>query len=178
MAVILGAFWEASDSEPSLPAVAGRLESALVRAGERGRATDISECFATCVIAEIPPGRDSLHILNRGHPEPLLLDATGGVTKLHPGEFALPLGLGNLSTHTSGPDQWPFPRDSTLLLYTDGLSESRGASGDFYDPVRHLEGRTFSSPGLLLASVAADVRRHTSGARDDDMALMAVTRSP
>ncbi len=176
--VVLGAFWEAADSEPSLPALADCLEKARIRAGERGDAADISECFATCVLAEIPPGGDSLRILNRGHPEPLLLDAAGGVTALHPGEFALPLGLGHLGAGTSRPDQWPFPPDSTLLLYTDGLTESRDAAGDFYDPVLHLEGRAFSSPGPLLASIAADVHRHVNGARDDDMALLAVTRSP
>ncbi|MFJ2153975.1 PP2C family protein-serine/threonine phosphatase [Streptomyces microflavus] len=178
VAVILGAFWEAADSEPSLPALADRLEKALIRAGERGKAADASECFATCVLAEIPPGGDSLRILNRGHPEPLLLDAAGGVTALHPGEFALPLGLGHLGAGPSRSDQWQFPPDSTLLLYTDGLTESRDAAGDFYDPVLYLEGRTFSSPGPLLASIAADVRRHTNEARDDDMALLAATRSP
>lgn len=176
--VILGAFWEAADSEPSLPALADRLEKALIRAGERGKAADASECFATCVLAEIPSGGDSLHILNRGHPEPFLLDAAGGVKALHPGEFALPLGLGHLGAGPSRPDRWPFPPDSTLLLYTDGLTESRDAASDFYDPVLHLEGRAFSSPRPLLASIAADVRRHTNGARDDDMALLAVTRSP
>ncbi|WP_405435024.1 PP2C family protein-serine/threonine phosphatase [Streptomyces anulatus] len=177
VAVVLGAFWEAADTEPCLPTLADRLEKALIRGAERRRAPDISESFATCVLAEIPPGQHSLHILNRGHPEPFLLDAAGGITKLHPGEFALPLGLGHLSAHTCRPDQWSFPPGSTLLLYTDGLSESRDAAGDFYAPARHLEGRKFSSPETLLTSVAEDVRRHTNGARDDDMALLAITNS-
>ncbi|MFD6801663.1 PP2C family protein-serine/threonine phosphatase [Streptomyces cyaneofuscatus] len=177
VAVLLGAFWEAADSEPSLPTLADRLEKALIRAGNRRRATDNTECFATCVLAEIPPHQDSLRILNRGHPEPLLLDTTGGATPLRPDEFALPLGLGHLSTHTTGPDQWPFPPGSTLLLYTDGLTESRNATGNFHDPIRHLKGKAFSSPENLLTSIAADVHRYTNGARDDDMALLAVTRS-
>ncbi|MEV1087116.1 SpoIIE family protein phosphatase [Streptomyces microflavus] len=71
-----------------------------------------------------------------------------------------------------------LPTGSTLLLYTDGLSGSRDATGDFYDPVRHLKGRTFRSPEALLASVAEDVRRHMNGARDDDMALLAITNTP
>ncbi|MEV3898572.1 PP2C family protein-serine/threonine phosphatase [Streptomyces anulatus] len=177
VAVILGAFWEAADSEPCLPALADRLEKALIRGAERRRAPDISESFATCILAEIPPGQHSLRILNRGHPEPFFLDAAGEVTKLHPGEFALPLGLGHLSAQTCRSDQWPFPPDSTLLLYTDGLTESRDTAGDFYDPARHLEGREFSSPETLLTSIAEDVRRYTNGARDDDMALLAVSRS-
>ncbi|MCX4521989.1 MULTISPECIES: PP2C family protein-serine/threonine phosphatase [Streptomyces] len=176
VAVVLGAFWEAADSEPCLPTLADRLEKALIRGAERRRAADSSESFATCVLGEIPPGRHILRILNRGHPEPFLLDAAGGVTKLSPREFALPLGLGHLNVRACQPDQWPLPPDSTLLLYTDGLSESRDAPGDFYDPVRHLEGRIFSSPEALLASVTKDVRRHTNGARDDDMALLAITR--
>ncbi|MGW3335708.1 PP2C family protein-serine/threonine phosphatase [Streptomyces rubiginosohelvolus] len=178
VAVILGAFWEAADSEPALPALADRLEKALIRGAERSSSPDASEGFATCVLAEIPPDRHSLYLLNRGHPEPILLNTAGDVTKLHPAEFALPLGLGHLSTRTSQPNQWLFPPDSTLLLYTDGLTESRDANGDFYDPVQPLKGRTFSSPEALLASVTADVGRHTDGARDDDMALLAITNTP
>ncbi|MER5964292.1 PP2C family protein-serine/threonine phosphatase [Streptomyces sp. NPDC002057] len=178
VSVILGAFWEAADSEPSLPDLANRLENALVREGARREGMDTSEGFTTCVLVEIPPGHGSLRVLNRGHPEPLLLGPAGTVTALRPGEFSLPLGLGDLGPHAAQPDEWPFPPASTLLLYTDGLSESRDAAGAFYEPARSLEGRSFATPDKLVASLLADVHRHANGARGDDMALLAVTRPP
>lgn len=178
VSVILGAFWEAADGEPSLSDVANRLENALVREGTRRQDMDTSEGFATCVLVEIPPGHDRVRVLNRGHPEPLLLGAAGTVTALHPGDFSLPLGLADLGAHAAPPDEWPFPPASTLLLYTDGLSESRDASGVFYGPAGSLEGRSFTSPDRLLAALVADVHRHANGERGDDMALLAVTRPP
>lgn len=61
VAVVLGAFWEAADSEPSLPAVAYCLEKALIRAGERSKAADISERFATVSWRRFPRREQPAH---------------------------------------------------------------------------------------------------------------------
>ncbi|MFI1015831.1 SpoIIE family protein phosphatase [Streptomyces sp. NPDC020965] len=58
----------------------------------------------------------------------------------------------------------------TLLLYTDGLSEARDASGTFYDPMLRLSGRTLSTPARLCGTLVDDVRRSSAGITDDDMA--------
>ncbi|NEC93024.1 PP2C family protein-serine/threonine phosphatase, partial [Streptomyces sp. SID12501] len=110
--------------------------------------------------------------------EPLLLHADGGLAGLAPDEPALPLGLGELAV--LGPadrvGQWAFPAGSTLLLYTDGLSEARDAAGVFYDPADRLRGRVFPGPDELLDALSSDVRRYTGGGASDDMALLAVGR--
>ncbi|MEU2827071.1 PP2C family protein-serine/threonine phosphatase [Streptomyces lavendulae] len=179
VAVVLGAFREAADTEPTLEALAERLERALAREGVRRDSLDAVEGFTTCVLGEIPAGAGVLRLLNRGHPEPLLLYADGGLAVLEPAEPALPLGLG-LGELWPGPrdpvGEWPFPPGSTLLLYTDGVTEARDAAGVFYDPAARLRGRVFPGPGEVLGALSSDVRRHTGGGTTDDMALLAVGR--
>ncbi|WP_330297249.1 PP2C family protein-serine/threonine phosphatase [Streptomyces sp. NBC_00503] len=176
VAVVLGAFREAAESEPSLEAVAQRLERALAREGNRRDSLDAVEGFTTCVLGEIPPGAGVLRLVNRGHPEPLLLYADGGLAALAPAEPALPLGMGDLGGWPDRVQEWPFPAGATLLLYTDGLTEARDGSGTFYDPADRLRGRVFSGPDELLSALGTDVRRHTGGEATDDMALLAVAR--
>nr|WP_251056419.1 PP2C family protein-serine/threonine phosphatase [Streptomyces sp. ISL-94] len=177
VAVVLGAFREAAETEPTLEAVAQRLERALAREGTRRDGLDAVEGFTTCVLGEVPPGAGVLRLLNRGHPEPLLLYADGELAVLAPAEYALPLGMGELGG--GRPDlaeEWDFPAGTTLLLYTDGLTEARDRAGVFYDPADRLRGRVFPGPEELLSALSSDVRRHTGGAMTDDMALLAVGR--
>jgi serine phosphatase RsbU (regulator of sigma subunit) len=176
VAVVLGAFREAADTEPTLEALAQRLERSLTREGTRRSGLDAVEGFTTCVLGEIPPGAAVLRLLNRGHPEPLLLHQDGRLAVLAPAEPALPLGLGELHAHPDRAEEWAFPAGTTLLLYTDGLTEARDARGAFYDPADRLAGRVFPGPEELLGALSSDVRRHTGGGTTDDMALLALGR--
>ncbi|MFI0241625.1 PP2C family protein-serine/threonine phosphatase [Streptomyces sp. NPDC016845] len=176
VAVVIGAFREAAEQEDSLEAVAQRLERALAREGSRRRGIDDFEGFTTAVLAEIPHGGDLLRILNRGHPEPVVLHGDGRVRVISPAEAALPLGLGELGSWPDRATEAEFPPAATLLLYTDGLSEARDAKGIFYDPAARLTGRVFPGPDELLATLADEVRLHTGGGASDDMALLAVRR--
>ncbi|MGW1818726.1 SpoIIE family protein phosphatase [Streptomyces sp. NPDC002125] len=85
--------------------------------------------MATCVFARIEGeagGPRRLHWVNAGHPPPLLVTAEGDARFLESGHgpllglsSALHMGLGWPDAHTD------LPPRSTLLLYTDGLVESR-----------------------------------------------------
>ncbi|MFE7324745.1 PP2C family protein-serine/threonine phosphatase [Streptomyces sp. NPDC057565] len=175
VAVIIGAFREAAEQEASLEDVAQRLERALAREGERRGGIDPVEGFVTAALAEIPHGADEVRIVNRGHPEPLLLHADGGVEVLVPSVPALPLGMG-LGVWPDLADVWSLAAGTTLLVYTDGLSEARDKQGIFYDPAARLRGRLFPGPEELLSALTDDVRLHTGGKSTDDLALVAVAR--
>lgn len=176
VAVILGAFREAAEQESSLEGVAARLERALAREGTRRDELDAVEGFTTAVLAEIPPGEGVVRVVNRGHPEPLVLYVDGDLDILEPTQAALPLGMGELGAWPDSSAAHPLPPGATLLLYTDGLSEARDKAGVFYDPGRRLAGRLFPGPEELLDALVDDVRRHTGGGTTDDMALLAVSR--
>ncbi|MFD9123617.1 SpoIIE family protein phosphatase [Kitasatospora sp. NPDC059571] len=87
----------------------------------------------------------------------------------------LPLGLGSLGGHTPVPHRIPLPEQDMLLLYTDGLTEARNASGDFYPLADRLAARRPTAPDGLVATVSADVRDWTHHLADD-IALIAVER--
>ncbi|MET8127739.1 PP2C family protein-serine/threonine phosphatase [Streptomyces sp. NPDC005065] len=175
VAVVIGAFREAAEQEDSLEGVARRLERALAREGARQGGIDPVEGFVTAVLAEIPPDAAEVRIVNRGHPEPLLLHPDGSLEALFPTVPALPLGM-DLGAWTDRADVWELAAGMTLLAYTDGLSEARDAQGDFYDPAARLRGGIFPGPEELLSALADDVRLHTGGRSTDDMALLAVAR--
>ncbi|MFI9295968.1 PP2C family protein-serine/threonine phosphatase [Streptomyces gardneri] len=180
VAVVIGAFREAAEQERSLEGVAQRLERALTREGTRREGLDAFEGFTTAVLAEIPraesEGEESIRIVNRGHPPPLLLYVDGGLDVLDPAEPALPLGMGELAAWPDRAEERPYPPGATLLFYTDGLSEARNAEGVFYDPASRLAGRIFPGPEELLDALVDDVRLHTGGGSTDDMALLALSR--
>ncbi|MBO1338084.1 PP2C family protein-serine/threonine phosphatase [Streptomyces sp. VRA16 Mangrove soil] len=176
VAVVIGAFREAAEQEGSLEAVALRLERALAREGTRRSGIDDFEGFTTAVLAEIRRGSGRVRILNRGHPAPIVLLGDGTVRLIEPEEAALPLGMGELGAWPDRVTEAEFPGAATLLLYTDGLSEARNASGVFYDPAARLAGRIFPGPEELLAALALEVSAHTGGGARDDMALLAVRR--
>ncbi|KJY41724.1 membrane protein [Streptomyces sp. NRRL B-1568] len=174
--VALGAFREAAEEEPTLVRVADRLDRSLLREAKRRTGPEQTEGFVTAVLAEFPYSGDELRLVNRGHPAPLLL-CGGRVRSVEPSEPALPLTLGEMGPGEGRADTVPFPPGTTLLLYTDGLTEARDRAGAFYDPGNRLTGRDFSGPDALLDALLTDVRHHTGGRITDDMALLAVTRS-
>ena len=179
MGVVIGAFREAAEQETTLAAVAARLEHALHRERKRQRGGGYDEGFTTAALVEIPVGHpETLRIVNRGHPSPLLL--AGGHTRfIDPSEPGLPLGMSELSKEPAdGTDEVPFPLGTQLLLYTDGLSEARDDSGEFFEPDKALAERAFDDPEILLDAVLVDVQAHTGGSSADDMALMALQRYP
>ncbi|MFF3755157.1 PP2C family protein-serine/threonine phosphatase [Streptomyces sp. NPDC002018] len=176
VAVVIGSFREAAEQESSLEGVAQRLERALTRDGSRRGGLDAYEGFTTAVLAEIPHDGSVVRLVNRGHPDPLLMCEDGRVRMLETRDPALPLGMSELGAWPDRAEQAGYPAGSTLLFYTDGLSEARDSHGVFYVPRDRLDGRIFQGPDELLQALIDDVRLHTGGGSQDDMALLAVNR--
>ncbi|MFC5644841.1 PP2C family protein-serine/threonine phosphatase [Kitasatospora cinereorecta] len=178
VSVLLGAFRENASREADLVGLADALEGSLGReSAHRGEELRM-EGFITALLVEFAPGSAELRVLNCGHPGPYLLDgADGGVRRLDATDPALPLGMGALGLSRPVPDVWPFAPGHTLLLVTDGVTEARDGGGTFYDPVTGLAPLgPFRGPHDALDALVRDVERWTGGPRDDDMALLAVTR--
>uniref|UniRef100_A0AAU3H594 Serine/threonine-protein phosphatase n=1 Tax=Streptomyces sp. NBC_01401 TaxID=2903854 RepID=A0AAU3H594_9ACTN len=181
----LGAFRYAADEAEDLPQLVARLERALLREGGRRGGEQQEEGFTTALIAEFSMDLETVRLVNRGHPSPVLLDVQGRTTLLEASEEAPPLGMSDLGAWASPVDSFPFPAGSTLLCFTDGVTESRDATGRFYDPVARLPlvlGRRTRSagrltPGQILDTLIMDVRRHVGGRPKDDQAMLALHRS-
>lgn len=141
-------------------------------------ADSFSEAMATGVCARLRPQGDHVDIdlANAGHPPALLVRADGSVEEVNADGMALALVEDAAYTETTialG------PRD-TLVIYTDGVTEARGADDLFGDErlraaLRGLGGLPASA---LVESVAVAVAAHLGDRAHDDIALFAVQFRP
>ncbi|MEU8915496.1 ATP-binding SpoIIE family protein phosphatase [Streptomyces libani] len=131
-----------------------------------------SEHMATCLYAIYDPISQRLQVADAGHPPPVLLhaDGSGEVLQVPPGA---PIGVGGVPFETV---EMPAPTGATLLLYTDGLVESR--TTDVWTGVELLRSRLeaaaamAASPPLEMLCDAV-LTLLEPDARDDDAALIA-----
>ncbi|MFI7242017.1 PP2C family protein-serine/threonine phosphatase [Streptomyces qinglanensis] len=177
VSVAVGAFREAAEHAPTLHELADRLDRALDREGERRRGSeDDVEGFVTALFVQIPPSGDTVTVLNRGHPPPYLLH-DGNAVCLEPTHPELPLSTG-LGSATGAPVEETFPLapNDSLVLVTDGVTEARNAQGDFFDVRWGLRSAGLSRADELADALVKAVTEWTGGQRQDDMALLVLTR--
>ena len=156
---VLSAFRRSAVALPALEHVAGEVGRAI---GPHLGAED----FVTAALAQITPGGE-LTIVNCGHHPPLLRHR-GDLRPLTGGKAALPLGLED--DFTAYRAAWS-PGDR-LLLYTDGLVESRDARRHFLPEDAIATALLAPDCDQALETLMKAVDRHTGGHAHDDMALL------
>ncbi|MER5727878.1 ATP-binding SpoIIE family protein phosphatase [Streptomyces sp. NPDC002138] len=134
-----------------------------------------SDRMATCLYAVYDPVSHRITIANAGHPPPVLLHLGGRaeVLRVPPGA---PIGVGGVDFEAVELDA---PAGATLLLYTDGLVESR--LRDVWTGIEQLRERLATTAQLTgldhpppLEALCDDVLDMLGpGDRDDDIALLA-----
>ncbi|WP_055489187.1 PP2C family protein-serine/threonine phosphatase [Streptomyces sp. TP-A0356] len=177
-ALLLGAFREAAHRQASLPELAATLEQSVTRyLADFEPIEELGERFATALLVEIPDDDPITRMTSCGHPPPLLLSEGHVVTapSLHP---APPLGVSGTTPGSYTLDVFSFEPGDTLLLYTDGVIEARDAEGRFYPLAERVAQWTQASPQALLHHIRRDLLVHTGGRLDDDVALIALHRTP
>ncbi|MGW7660323.1 PP2C family protein-serine/threonine phosphatase [Streptomyces sp. NPDC054756] len=174
-AAMLGAFREAAYEEPDLAGVAHRVERSMSRRAAQLPGSDMAERFVTAVFAEVPDDEPVVRLVNCGHPPPLRLDPEG-VTELHPSDPGLPLNLGVLLGVDYCVDVMPFRPGDLLLLYTDGVTETRDATGSFYPLHERIRPWVTLPPPDLLNRLHQDLVTFSDGHLNDDIAALAAYR--
>ena len=128
----------------------------------------LDQRVATAAAAVLDPATGRCRIASAGHPAPLLV-RDGLAVEVD--VVARPLlGIG---TGTATSTELVLEPGSTLLMYTDGLVEERGA--DMHErmaALRELAGRTH--PGPMLDAWVAGLLGVQVGVPDDDTTLLAV----
>ncbi|WP_405875781.1 SpoIIE family protein phosphatase [Streptomyces sp. NBC_00005] len=131
-----------------------------------------TEHTATCLYAMYDPVRHRLLVSNAGHLPPVLLhpDGSAEILDVPPGA---PIGVGSDGFESV---EVHAPAGATLLLYTDGLVESR--SSDVLTGVERLRARLHAAASESTSPVPdelCDVALGTlqTADRDDDIALLA-----
>jgi signal transduction histidine kinase/DNA-binding response OmpR family regulator/serine phosphatase RsbU (regulator of sigma subunit) len=122
--------------------------------------------IVTAVYAVYDPDDRTLTYANAGHLPPILL-RPGSAPALLREAAGPPLGVGPLTVDAA---QIPFPSDSTLLLYTDGLVERRGS--DLDSGISHLVECLTSAEGPLSGLPTDLVEAMLPDGPDDDVAVL------
>ncbi|GHA72155.1 SpoIIE family protein phosphatase [Streptomyces termitum] len=131
--------------------------------------------MATCMYAVYDPVSHRITVANAGHPPPILLHLGGRAEVLRVPAGA-PIGVGGVDFEAVELDA---PAGATLLLYTDGLVESR--LRDVSSGIEQLRERLAATAQLTgpdhappLEALCDDVLDMLGpGDRDDDIALLA-----
>ena len=172
-ALTLGAFRALAHIEPDLVKVAAELDGVVARYAADTTSGDVDgEEFVTAVLVEVR-GRE-LGVANCGHPAPVVVGPDGQAGWLQPRSPALPLGCGAEPTL----ERFDLPPGSRVLLYTDGLLESRDPRGCLVD--------MSASVGLVgcgdldegVHALITELNEHTHGRTTDDVAVLAFESLP
>ncbi|GHC72013.1 PP2C family protein-serine/threonine phosphatase [Streptomyces cinnamoneus] len=177
-ALLLGAFRAAAHRQATLPRLAIHLDGAMrwdtVQWRTGAEVTD--ESFATAVLLDVPDLEPVVHLISCGHPPPLLL-RRHQVIPLEPEVSHVPVGLGTLSPF---PDYevttFPFEPGDLLLLYTDGVIESRNAEGEFFPLAERAAAWSGEDPDEVVRQLRKELMAHVRGHLEDDVAAVALRR--
>jgi anti-sigma regulatory factor (Ser/Thr protein kinase) len=131
--------------------------------------------MATCLYAVYDPVSHRITIANAGHPPPILLHM-GGLAEVLRVPAGAPIGVGGVDFEAVEIDA---PAGATLLLYTDGLVESRLRDvwtgmeqlREKLQAIARLTGPDHPPPLEALCDEVLDILG--PGDRDDDIALLA-----
>nr|WSX53054.1 serine/threonine-protein phosphatase [Streptomyces sp. NBC_00974] len=177
-AIVLGAFRAAAHLAADLPGLVAHLEAAVAADPDRGAdgSGKPEEGFTTAAVLDIPDGEPVLRLVSCGHPPPLLLRG-GRVVPLLVDHPAPPLGLSELVDTGFAAQSFAFEPGDVVLLYTDGVSEARDASGAFFALQERAARWPGGGPDALLRHLCAALLAHTPGSRlGDDAAMVAIER--
>ncbi|MGW8378764.1 SpoIIE family protein phosphatase [Streptomyces sp. ODS28] len=134
-----------------------------------------SDRMATCLYAVYDPVAHRIVVANAGHPPPVMLHRGGRAEVLRIPAGA-PIGVGGVDFEAVELDA---PAGATLLLYTDGLVESRAR--DVWTGIEHLREKLTETARLTRPDASAPLEPLCDevldilgpGDRDDDIALLA-----
>ncbi|TVZ84205.1 serine phosphatase RsbU (regulator of sigma subunit) [Streptomyces sp. BK340] len=175
---VINCFRENAYDQPDLRSIIRRLEASIARHSLASPAPDQPEHFATALIAEIPYGGGQIRILNCGHPPPLLVQR-GEVRVLESSMPSPPLNLATLlDEHYIGDhyivDTVNFSDGDQLLLYTDGVTETRDRDGAFFPLPDWMRRLGPAPPRELLDRLHRDLLHYSGGRLNDDIAALAI----
>ena len=131
--------------------------------------------FVTMILISIDPESETLQFINAGH-NPCYVITGGKLEKLH--SHGLPIGILGASRYMT--QTRPFPTGSTVVLYSDGITEAENAAGEEFENER-LEALLTANAGQSAAAIrdaiaqAVDAFVAEAPQKDDETLVIAKT---
>lgn len=160
---------EADDPSKLLSYVNGRL---------RGSREEWSGSFVTAFYAVFDPARREVTYASAGHPPARLLSGSDGRVRPLAGSRGFPLGIVTDDAFVTATET--VRAGDVLVLYTDGISEARSATDDWFG-VEGLDEALVANSGSaegLTSAIVRSLTRFSGGRRpaDDQTMLVAVVK--
>jgi serine phosphatase RsbU (regulator of sigma subunit) len=127
--------------------------------------------YASLFFAEYDDQKRRLRYANCGHLAPLLLHADGSLERLD--STCTVLGL--FKDWTCAMEECQLVRDDTLVIYTDGVTESFNGAGEEFGEERLIDvvrRRREMSPQPLLDAIVDEVKQFSPHEQHDDVTLI------
>lgn len=84
--------------------------------------------------------------------------------------------IGVLEEHEFSEHIYTFNKNTTLLFYTDGITDTENQSGQFYGQdkmIRCVEAQTLKTPAFIIQALLEDIHSHIGqGNQSDDLTLL------
>jgi hypothetical protein len=170
---VIGAFREAAHRERTLVGLVDAMEAATLRYNADAAHAGEPERFVTALVLCFGSATE-VSAVNCGH-LPAYLVGVGGPDRVRLDDVGVPLGLADLVAAPRRESRFAFPRNATLVLYTDGLTEARDGDGTFYPFEQRLRLFGGLSAGGLARALSQDVAEYARD-RQDDLAILVVRR--
>ena len=131
----------------------------------------LKNIFASLLYVEINPFDNKLEFINAGHIPPLIIKSNN-VVELEKGNLAL--GLSDKAEYKI--NSLEFSKGDVLFVYTDGLTEARNETGDFYgnEKLKNFLSKTgdLSAP-MLGKEILKEIDRFIADAKIfDDLSII------
>jgi len=132
--------------------------------------------FITAAYIHIDPAARTLTAASAGHPPPILRHANGATEEL----IAAGVVLGRFRAVSYDEVVRPFASGDTLVLYTDGVTETLNRDGEMFgdERLRTTIANDDGAAADLAARIVTNVAtwRGAAGAPDDDVTLIVIRR--
>ncbi len=132
--------------------------------------------FVTILLGRISHKTDHLEVASAGHCAPWILRPGSAPREWIPGS-AMPVGIVSGTKYRQS--RCKFPKGDSLVLFTDGLSESRSEDGSrfFGDQIASTLAEAGGDPETICRHLLnAEGRFRGSAALRDDLTILALTR--
>lgn len=133
------------------------------------------DIYITMFVGILDMNTGILTFTNAGHPYPLIVHESGDVSVLdkYPD---VPIGV--LDDHEYSEHIFTLHRNTSILLYTDGITDSENKNSEFYGKenlMNCLKSVPEKRPENLIKAILADIQRHTAGCRQsDDLTVLSI----
>lgn len=134
--------------------------------------------FASAIAVLLRPSGDLVYA-NAGHPPILVRELDGALRSLD--STATLLGVLDKTEFDAGETTAPLPKGACVVLYTDGVTEARSASGELFGDSRTeavVRDAGVGGADRIAPALVEEIARYRAGEPTDDVLVVALWRQP